>query len=73
MANKDDEATKKGPFIAGAMSTTSLQKASEELKAKIAKAKARSDMPLNSTLGNPNWDANAADGHLDVADDDEDS
>jgi hypothetical protein len=73
MANEDDEPIKKGPFIDGAMSTTSLRKASEELKAKIAKARARSDMPLDSTLGNPNWDANAADGHLDVAGDDEDS
>ena len=49
-----------------------LKWASEELKAKIAEAKARSDMLFNSTLGNPNWDKNAADGHLDVPNDDDD-
>jgi len=32
-----------------------------ELKAKIAEAKAHNDMPFDSTLGNPNWDKNAAD------------
>jgi hypothetical protein len=42
------------------------------LKAKIAEAKGRSDMPFDSTLGNPNWDKNAADGHRDVPDDDDD-
>jgi hypothetical protein len=49
-----------------------LRKTSEELKAKIAEAKARNDMPLDSALGNPNWERQAADGHLDVPDDDED-
>ena len=51
-----------------------LRHAAEELKAKIAAAKARNDMPLDSSLGNPRWEQNAADGHLDipeVADDDE--
>jgi hypothetical protein len=41
------------------------------LKAKIAEAKTRNDMPLDSALGNPNWEKDAADGHLDVPDDDE--
>jgi hypothetical protein len=27
-------------------------------------------MPFVSTLGNPNWDKNAADGHLDLPDGD---
>ena len=49
-----------------------LRKASEELKAKIAEAKGRNDMPLDSALGNPKWEKNAADGHLDVPDDDGD-
>ena len=51
-----------------------LKKAAEELKAKIAAARARNDMPLDSHLGNPAWEHNAADGHLDipaVADDEE--
>ena len=53
-------------------SASDLRKASSDLKLKIAEAKARNDMPFDSTLGNPNWDKNAADGHLDVADDDDD-
>ncbi len=47
------------------------RKALEELKAKIAAARARNDMPLDSALGNPKWERDAADGHLDVPDDDE--
>ncbi len=49
-----------------------LRKASDELKAKIAEAKARNDMPLDSALGNPKWEQQAADGHLDVKDDEGD-
>jgi hypothetical protein len=50
-----------------------LRKASEDLKAKIAEAKRRNDMPLDSALGNPNWEKNAADGHLDVRDEEGDA
>jgi hypothetical protein len=49
-----------------------LRKASEDLKAKIAEAKRRNDMPVDSALGNPGWERNAADGHLDVPDKDDD-
>jgi hypothetical protein len=45
-----------------------LQKASEDLKAKIAEAKKHIDMPLDQALGNPGWEQNAADGHLDRQD-----
>jgi hypothetical protein len=55
-----------------APSTTELRKTSEELKHKIEEAKRRNDMPLDSALGNPNWEKNAADGHLDVRDEGED-
>ncbi len=72
MANERNAPTKNGPSIEQDASTTNDRKAVEELKAKIAKARGRSDMPFDSTLGNPNWDKNAADGHLDVPDDDED-
>ena len=47
------------------------RKALEELKEKIAAARARNDMPLDSALGNPKWEKDAADGHLDLPDDDE--
>jgi hypothetical protein len=49
-----------------------LRKASAELKARIAEARSRNDMPLDSALGNPKWEKNAADGHLDVSDKDGD-
>jgi hypothetical protein len=49
-----------------------LQEASKQLKAKIAEAKARNDAPLDPALGNPKWEKQAADGHLDVPDDDSD-
>jgi hypothetical protein len=58
-------ATKKGP-------PADLRKASDDLKAKVAEAKRRNDMPLDSALGNPNWEKNAADGHLDVRDEEGD-
>ena len=72
MPNDRNESTKKIPSIEEDPSMSDLRSASEELKTKIAEAKARNDMPFNSTLGNPNWDKNAADGHLDVPDDDDD-
>ena len=70
MSNVQNEPVKNGPPIEEA-SMSDLRWASEELKARIAEAKARNDMPFDSTLGNPNWDKNAADGHLDVPDDDD--
>ena len=72
MANDQKETAKNGPPIEDDASTDSLRTASAKLKAKIAEARRRSDMPFDSTLGNPNWDRNAADGHLDVSDDDDD-
>jgi hypothetical protein len=60
------------PFAAGTGSLLKLRKASEELKAKIADAKRRNDMPIDSALGNPDWELNAADGRLDVPVDEDD-
>jgi hypothetical protein len=73
MANDQNEPAKKGSTIEDEASMSELKRSSEELKVKIAEAKARNDMPFDSTLGNPNWDKNAADGHLDLPDDDDDS
>lgn len=50
-----------------------LKTASKELKARIEEAKARNDMLLDPALGNPKWEKNAADRHLDVTDDDGDA
>lgn len=71
MPNGQNEPAVKKPSSDEKASTSYLQKASEQLKAKIAEAKGRNDMPLNSALGNPKWEKNAADGRLDVPDDDD--
>jgi hypothetical protein len=65
MSNVQNEPVKNGPPIEEA-SMSDLRWASEELKARIAEAKAHNDMPFDSTLGNP-----TADGHLDLPDDDD--
>jgi hypothetical protein len=49
-----------------------LERASEELKQKIEEQRRKHDMPVNSSLGNPDVDAQNADGHNDVKDDDDD-
>jgi hypothetical protein len=72
MANDLKESARTAPPIEDEASTLKLRKASDELKVRIAKAKGRSDMPFDSTLGNPTWDRDAADGHLDVPDDEDD-
>ena len=72
MPNDRREPARKASPIEDEASTETLRKASAKLKAKIAEARDRSDMPFDSTLGNPNWDKNAADGHLDIPDDDDD-
>jgi hypothetical protein len=71
MPNDPHAPTTKRPSIEEEASMSDLRWVSEELKAKIAEAKARNDMPLVSTPGNPKWE-NAADGHLDVPGDDGD-
>jgi hypothetical protein len=53
-------------------SLTELRKASEDLKARIAEARRRSEMPIDSALGNPNWEQDAADGRFDVPDEEDD-
>jgi len=73
MPDDQNEPVEKKPADQGTPSTEDLRKASEELKAKIAEAKARNDMPLDSSLGNPKWEKGAADGHLDVPPDDEEN
>ena len=49
-----------------------LRKASADLKTKIAEAKRCNDMPVDSALGNPDWERAVADGRLDVPDEDDD-
>jgi hypothetical protein len=60
------------PFDSGSGSPADLRQAAEDLKTKIAEAKRRNDMPVDSALGNPSWERRAADGHLDVPDEDDD-
>lgn len=49
-----------------------LKKESEDMKARIEQEKRKQNMPLDSNLGNPTWERDAADGHLDVPEDSED-
>ncbi len=46
-----------------------LERASEELKAKIDEQRRKHSMPVNASLGSPAIDADNADGHNDVPDD----
>ena len=48
-----------------------LKQQSQEVKARIEEEKRKQNMPLNSNLGNPAWERDAADGHLDVPEDSE--
>ncbi len=49
-----------------------LKKQSQDVKARIEQEKRKHDLPLDSNLGDPTWEENAADGHLDVPEDDDD-
>lgn len=60
------------PSRAVAGSAADLRKASEDLKGRIDEAKRRSGLPLDSALGNPEWEKRAADGRFDLPDDDND-
>jgi hypothetical protein len=52
-------------------SLSELRKASEDLKARIADARRHNGMPIDSALGNPDWEEGAADGRLDVPDEED--
>jgi len=53
-------------------SLSELRKASEDLEARIADARRHNEMPIDSALGNPNWEQDAADGRFDVPDEEDD-
>lgn len=62
----------KAPVMAAERaSLTDLKEASRDLKEKIIAQKKRNDMPVNSSLGDPEVDARNADGHNDLPDEDE--
>ena len=42
-----------------------------DLKKRIAAAKRRRDLPLDSNLGDPDWEDQAADGRFDLPDEEE--
>jgi hypothetical protein len=52
-------------------SLTDLKEASRDLKEKIIAEKKRNDMPVNSSLGDPEVDARNADGRNDLPDNDD--
>ena len=59
------------PFDGERESLPELRKAADDLKTKIDEAKRRNAMPLDSALGNPDWERSVADGRLDVHDEDD--
>ena len=54
-----------------AQSLEKLKEDSQELKAKIEQEKRRLDLPVNSKLGNPEWEQSVSDGHLDLPEEDD--
>jgi uncharacterized protein YjbJ (UPF0337 family) len=60
------------PFGRKTESLPELRKVSEDLKSRITEAKRRNEMPIDSALGNPDWELGAADGRLDVPDEEDD-
>ena len=48
-----------------------LEEESNELKARIDRERRAHDMPVDSQLGNPDWEDKAADGRFDRSKDDE--
>jgi hypothetical protein len=52
-------------------SLSEMRKASEDLEARIAVARRRNGMPIDSALGNPHWERDAADGRFDVPDEED--
>ena len=70
-ANQAQVQSDKERFDTGSGSLPELRKAADDLKTKIDEAKRRNDMPVDSALGNPGWEQRAADGHLDVPDQDD--
>jgi hypothetical protein len=48
-----------------------LEEESDDLKAKIERERRAHDMPLDSQLGQPDWEEKAADGRFDRPKDDE--
>jgi hypothetical protein len=48
-----------------------LKEKSKEVKARIEQEKRRQDLPIDSKLGDPEWEQSASDGHLDLPEEDE--
>ena len=48
-----------------------LKQELQEVKAKIEQEKRRHDLPLDSNLGDPEWEEKAADGRFDVPEDED--
>ena len=56
----------------GSAPLADIKEQSLDLKKRIDDAKRRHDMPIDSNLGDPTWEEQAADGHLDRPDEDKD-
>ncbi|RBP03064.1 hypothetical protein DFR50_14737 [Roseiarcus fermentans] len=76
MAETPDPDAKPDPSTPGegpdpSPSVSDLKAIANRLRERIEEEKRRHDLPLDSTLGNPDWDERAKDGHLDRPDDDD--
>ncbi len=54
------------PAPDASQSVDRLKATSKRLKDRIEVEKHRHDLPLDSNLGDPNWEEQAKDGHLDL-------
>jgi cell division protein FtsB len=63
---------KDSPSGAAEASLEKLKQESQALKERIEELRRKTEMPLNSSLGDPAIDADNADGHNDVPDEEED-
>ena len=69
MQGKDAD---KPPGVEFEKSLKQLEEESNELKAKIERERRALDMPVDSNLGNPDWEEKAKDGRFDAPKDKED-
>jgi hypothetical protein len=71
MAREHTDHPRQPDESAGSAPTDVEKDQSLDLKKRIEEAKRRHDMPVDSNLGNPDWEERAADGHLDISEEDD--
>ncbi len=67
MSQQSDE----NPAPDASQAVDQLKATSKRLKERIEEEKRRHDLPMDSNLGDPNWEEQAKDGHLDLPPEDD--